>query len=61
MEGSFTLPMPATAPLGPLLAAVFGPAPSKRPVMLRPRPQYLPHPCRKLRRLRGVIRPNLRR
>jgi hypothetical protein len=54
--GSFTLPMPAPAPLGPLLAAVFGPAPSKRPVMLRPRPPYLPHPLRRLARLPGVVR-----
>ncbi len=26
-----------------------------RPVLLRPRPSYLPHPCRRLPRLRGVI------
>ena len=47
--------------LADLLALVFAPEPPKRPMMLRPRPPYLPHPCRKLRRLRGVIRPNLRR
>ena len=44
-----------------LLALVFAAEPLRRRVMLRPRPPYLPHPCRKLRRLRGVIRPNLRR
>jgi hypothetical protein len=47
--------MPAPAALGPLLAAVFGPAPSKRRVVLRPRPPYLPHPLRKLARLPGVV------
>ena len=44
------------AALGPLLAALLAPDPSKRPVMLRPRPPYLPHPCRRLPRLRGVVR-----
>ena len=56
MEGSFILLMLDPAALGPLLAAVFGPAPSKRRVMLRPRPLYLPHPIRRLARLPGVVR-----
>jgi hypothetical protein len=59
--GSFTLPMPGPAPLGPLLAALLAADPPRRPVMLRPRPPYLPHPLRRLARLPGVIRPNLRR
>ena len=50
------LTMPNPAALGPLLAAVFGPAPSKRRVVLRPRPPYLPHPIRRLTRLPGVVR-----
>jgi len=37
--------------LGPLLAALLATDAPKRPVMLRPRPPYLPHPRRKLRRL----------
>ena len=37
--------MPDPGALGPLLAALLTPDPSKRRVMLRPRP---PHPCRKL-------------
>jgi len=49
------------AALGPLLAAVFGPAPSKRPVILRPRPPYLPHPIRRLARLPGVVPARTRR
>lgn len=48
--------MPDPATYGPLLAAVFGPAPLKRRVVLRPRPPYLPHPIRRLIRLPGVIR-----
>ena len=48
--------MPDPAALGPLLAAVFGLGPSKRRVMLRPRPPYLPHPIRRLARLPGVVR-----
>jgi hypothetical protein len=48
--------MPDPAALGPLLAALLAPDPSKRRVMLRPRPPYLPHPCRRLPRLRGVVR-----
>jgi hypothetical protein len=48
--------MPGPDALGPLLAALLAPDPSKRPVMLRPRPPYLPHPCRRLPRLRGVVR-----
>jgi hypothetical protein len=55
-QGSFTLPMPDPAALGPLLAALLAPDPSKRRVMLRPRPPYLPHPLRKLARLPGVMR-----
>jgi len=54
--GSFTLPMPDPAALGPLLAALLTPDPSKRRVMLRPRPPYLPHPIRRLARLPGVVR-----
>jgi len=42
--------------MGHLLAAVFGPAPSKRRVVLRPRPLHLPHPIRRLTRLPGVVR-----
>jgi hypothetical protein len=41
--------------MGPLLADVFGPAPLKRPVLLRPKPPYLPHPVRRLARLPGVV------
>jgi hypothetical protein len=52
--------MPNPAALGPLLAAVFGPAPSKRRVVLRPRPPYLPHPIRKLARLPGVVRHSIK-
>jgi hypothetical protein len=37
-NGGWPLPMPDPAALGPLLAAVFGPVPSKRRVMLRLRP-----------------------
>jgi hypothetical protein len=48
--------MPDPAALGPLLAALLAPDPSKRRVMLRPRPPYLPHPLRKLARLPGVVR-----
>ena len=48
--------MPDPAALGPLLAALLAPDPSKRRVMLRPRPPYLLHPCRRLPRLRGVVR-----
>ena len=58
--GTLKRPLPLTMPdpaaFGPLLAAVFGPAPSKRRVMLRPRPPYLPHPIRRLTRLPGVVR-----
>ena len=43
------------------LTALLSPVPAKRTVMLRPRPTYLPHPVRRLTRLPGVIRPNLRR
>ncbi|MCE2838645.1 MAG: hypothetical protein LW834_17115 [Cyanobium sp. 49614_E6] len=53
--------MPDPAALGPLLAALLAADPSKRPVMLRPRPPYLPHPCRKLRRLPGVVPTRTRR
>ena len=48
--------MPNPVALGPLLAAVFGLAPTKRCVVLRPRPPYLPHPIRRMARLPGVIR-----
>jgi hypothetical protein len=48
--------MPDPASFGPLLASLLTPAPSKRPVMLRPRPPYLPHPLRRLARLPGVVR-----
>ena len=33
--------------------------PRARPGILRPRPPYLPHPWRRLPRLRGVVRPPL--
>ena len=56
LMGPFALPMPDPAAFGPLLAALFGPTPSKSPVMLRPRPPYLPHPIRRLARLPGVVR-----
>jgi len=49
------------AALGPLLAALLTPDPSKRRVMLRPRPPYLPHPLRKLARLPGVVPARTRR
>jgi len=55
-------PLPMRDPLARVLVAVFAaaaPTP-KRPAMLRPRPPYLPHPCRRLPRLPGVIRPNLK-
>jgi hypothetical protein len=29
--------------------------PARRPVLLRPRPAYLPHPCRRFSRQQGVI------
>jgi hypothetical protein len=29
--------------------------PPRRPLLLRPRPAYLPHPCRRFPRQRGVI------
>ena len=40
-----------------IAAAVFGP-PRGRAGILRPRPSYLPHLCRRLPRLRGVVRFN---
>ena len=43
-----TLPMPDPADLAPLLAALLAADPPERPVMLRPRPKYLPHPLRRL-------------
>jgi hypothetical protein len=46
--------------LGPLLAALLAADAPKRPVLLRPRPPGLPHPIRRLPRLPGVIRPNLK-
>ena len=48
-------PPPMPDPLTRVATAVFGPAPPKRTVRLRPRPPYLPHPIRRLARLRGVI------
>jgi len=43
--------------LAALLDAVFAQGPAQsRPGILRPRPPYLPHPCRRLPRLRGVVR-----
>ena len=42
-------------PFSPLLAALLAPDPSKRPVLLMPRPPYLPHPLRRLARLPGVV------
>jgi hypothetical protein len=53
--------MPDSAPLGPLLASLLAPDPSKRRVVLRPRPPYLPHPIRKLTRLPGVVPARTRR
>ena len=52
--------MPALPDLSPealalIAAAVFSP-PRGRAGILRPRPPYLPHPCRRLPRLRGVVR-----
>jgi len=51
-------PMPTPAdPLAQLLAAVFARGPARhRPGILRPRPAYLPHPRRRLPRVRGVVR-----
>ena len=49
------------AALGPLLAALLAPDPSKRRVMLRPRPPYLPHPIHRLARLPGVVPARTRR
>jgi hypothetical protein len=40
-------PLPATDALAVIAAAVFGP-PLAWPGILRPRPPYLPHPCRRL-------------
>ena len=48
--------MPAPASLGPLLASLLAVDPPKRPVLLRPRLLYLPHPLRRLARLPGVVR-----
>jgi hypothetical protein len=48
--------MPNPYAMDHLLVAVFGPALSKRRVVLRPRPPYLPHPIRRLTRLPGVVR-----
>ena len=56
-----TLPMAVPADLAPLLAALLAPGPSKRPVMFRPRPPYLPHPLRRLARLPGVVPARTRR
>ncbi len=43
--------------LAALLDAVFAQEPAQsRPGILRPRPPYLPHPRRRLPRLRGVLR-----
>jgi hypothetical protein len=50
-------PLPMRDPLARVLVAVFGLAPPKRPVLLRPRPAGLPHPIRRLPRLPGVVRP----
>jgi hypothetical protein len=49
------LPMLHPAALGPLLPALLALGPSKRQVMLRPQPPYLPHPIRRLARLWGVV------
>ena len=49
-------PMPTHAdPLAQLLAALLAYHPQPRP-WLRPRPPYLPHPRRRLPRLRGLVR-----
>ena len=48
--------MPNIEALAPLLAALLATDPPKRPVLLRPRPPYLPHPLRRLARLPGVVR-----
>jgi hypothetical protein len=49
-------PMPTPAdPLAQLLAAVLAYRPQPR-AWPRPRPPYLPHPRRKLPRVRGVVR-----
>jgi hypothetical protein len=43
--------------LAALLDAVFAQGPAQsRPGILRPRPPWLPHPRRRLPRLRGVLR-----
>jgi len=43
--------------LAALLDAVFAQGPARhRPGILRPRPAYLPHPRRRLPRVRGVVR-----
>jgi hypothetical protein len=42
--------------LAPLVAALLAADAPKRTVLLRPRPKHVPHPCRKLPRLRGVVR-----
>jgi hypothetical protein len=55
-SSDFHLAMANPPPLGSLLAAVFGPGPTIRPVVLRPRPPYLPHPIISLARLPGVVR-----
>ncbi len=46
----------APAALCPLLAALLAPDPSKRRVMLRLQPPYLPHPLLRLAGLPGVVR-----
>jgi hypothetical protein len=42
-----------SAKLETLLQAIL--TPPQKPQLLRPRPAYLPHPCQRLPRLKGII------